>query len=217
VSAAAALLLADSRTPSGSYAHSAGLEAAVREGLRAADVPAFLAARLRSVAFSEAGLTAFAARALGDGDALDALDAEAAARVPSPALRAVATALGRQLLRTGVQLFPQAAAIAAYRARSGSTPRPVALGVVCAAAGLSPQDAALVSLHDDAATVAAAAVKLLPVDAGEASGWIARLSGELERLARDAASAPAPPSRCAPLIELRSLAHGEDERRLFAS
>jgi urease accessory protein len=214
---AAALLLADSRTPSGAYAHSGGLEAAVRAGLRADGVPAFLRGRLRSVAFSESALTAFAVRAGGDGAVLDALDREAMARVVSPVLRDVASALGRAVLRTGLQLFPSSAAIGAYRERSTSTPRPVALGVVCGAAGLGPADAALVALYDDAATVAAAAVKLLPLDAGVAAGWVAQIGPELEELARDAAAAPEPPSVCAPLIEMRSLVHAADRGRLFAS
>jgi len=215
---AAALLLADGRTPFGSYAHSAGLEAAVAAGLRADGVPAFIAARLRSVAFSEAAISAAAVRAGDDIDRLEALDAEASARQPSPPLRAAATALGRAILRTGAQLYPQARTLAAYRARSAGSPRPVAFGVVAAAGGLGPAEAALVSLHDDAACVAGAAVKLLPVDAGSASAWIAAAGAELERLARAAARPSARlPSLSAPLIELRSLAHAHDQRRLFAS
>lgn len=213
----AALLLADGRTPFGSYAHSAGLETAVNAGLGADGVPAFLRARLRSVAFSEAALTAAAVRAADDLDALLALDAEALARTPSPALRAVASTLGRSILRTGAQLYPDASTLAVYRARSSATPRPVALGVVAAAGGLPAPDAALVALYDDAASVVAAAVKLLPVDAGTATGWIARLARELTELAHAAAVADELPSLSAPLIELRSLTHGHDEGRLFAS
>jgi len=220
--APAALLLADSRTPSGSYAHSAGLEAAVAAGLRADGVRAFLRGRLRTVAFSDAAIMAAACRAAADPQAppaaaLASLDAEALARTPSPVLRAAATALGRAVLRTGAQLYPADATIPAYRAISAATPRPVALGVVCAAAGLAPDDAAMLALYDDAATVAAAAVKLLPVDAGAAAGWIAALTPELEELAGAAAAAAELPSASAPLIELRSLHHHADERRLFAS
>ena len=54
-------LLADSRFPSGSYAHSLGLEQAVTEGLT--DVPAFIAARLRLVAEADAR---FAVEGLAD-------------------------------------------------------------------------------------------------------------------------------------------------------
>jgi len=213
----AALLLGDGRTPSGAHAHSAGLEAAVSDGLRAADVPSFLDGRLHTVAFTEAALTAAAVRAGTDVDALLALDAEALARAPSPQLRVAATTLGRAILRTGAQLYPGAPTITHYRARSATTPRPVAFGVVAAAAGLTATDAALVALYDDAATVAAAAVKLLPIDAGVAAGWIACRAAPLASLAQAAADAPELPSLCAPLVELRSLAHGHDSGRLFAS
>ena len=212
-----ALLLADGRTPSGAHAHSAGLEAAVNDGLRPTDVPSFLDARLRTVAFSEAALTAAAVRAGADCDALLALDAEAVERTPSAQLRAAATTLGRAILRTGAQLYPEATPITSYKARSRATPRPVAFGVVAAAAGLTAADAALVALYDDAATVAAAAIKLLPIDAGVATGWIAQRAAELAMLAQAAANTRELPSLSAPLVELRSLAHGRDGGRLFAS
>lgn len=213
-----ALLLADSRTPTGSYAHSAGLEAAVAERLRADEVPAFQRGRLATVALTDAALTAAAVLAGNDVDQLLGLDAEALARCPSPALRASASALGRGILRTGAQLFPDAAALGAYRARSEHTPRPVAFGVVAAAAGLGPQDAALIALHDDASTVAAAAVKLLPVDAGAAVSWVAGLAPTIEETAAAAAACALRddlPSLSAPLVELRSL--NDDKGRLFAS
>src|SRR4051794_41431924 len=60
-----ALLLADSRFPSGSYAHSLGLEEAVRAGLT--DVPAFIAARLRLVARADARFAVEARRGGGVG------------------------------------------------------------------------------------------------------------------------------------------------------
>ena len=54
------LLLADSRFPSGSYAHSLGLEQAVNDGLR--DVPAFIRARQRHVAEADARFAVEASR-----------------------------------------------------------------------------------------------------------------------------------------------------------
>ncbi|WP_354698912.1 Urease accessory protein UreF [Paraconexibacter sp. AEG42_29] len=214
------LLLSDARTPTGSYAHSAGLEAAVQSGLRPDEVPAFMRGRLRTVAVTEAALSAAAVLASGDLDLLLALDDEAVARCPSPALRTAATTLGRGLLRTGAQLFPDAGIVPAYRAASSHTPRCVALGVVAGAGGLTSEQAALIALHDDAATVAAAAVKLLPVDAGDAAGWIARLAPQLQEAAALAVAAALRddlPSLSAPLVERRSLRHTTDRGRLFAS
>ncbi len=218
----AALLLADQRTPTGGHAHSGGLEAAVLDGLRAVDVPAFLRGRLETVALAEAALAAAAVRAgdRHDLDALAVLDAEAWARCPSPPLREGSGALGRALLRTAQRLAPDSLLPAAYRAQSAGTPRPVAFGVTASALGIDPAQAALVSLYEDAAGVASAAVRLLPLDAGRAAGWVAALAPVLERCAGAAERATEPselPGTAAPLVDLRSLTHSARGERLFAT
>lgn len=218
----AALLLADQRTPTGGHAHSGGLEAAVLDGLEAGEVPAFLRGRLETVALAEAALAAAAVRA-GDRldlDALAVLDDEAWARCSSPPLREGSSALGRALLRTAERLSPKALLPSAYRAHSAGTPRPVAFGVTASTLRLDPAEAALVSLHEDAAGVASAAVRLLPLDAGRAAGWVAALGPVLERCAAAAATSTKPselPSPSAPLVELRSLVHAARGGRLFAT
>jgi urease accessory protein len=227
-----ALLLADSRTPSGGYAHSAGLEAAVEAGLPAASVPDFAAARLETVGFVDAAFAAAACRAsmlddfgsLSDRrtssigvDALLALDDELAARTPSAPLRTASRQLGRALLRLGAALWPGDAALGAYAAASETTPRPVALGVLARAAGLDPLATARLSLYEDAAGVAAAAVKLLPLDAATTTAWVARLAARIEQLAARAASAGELPATATPLLDLRSINHDRSERRLFVT
>jgi urease accessory protein len=209
-----ALLLADGRTPTGGYAHSGGLEAALAEGV--ADVPAFMRARLHTVGRGQAALAA-AAVAAPDLDTLLALDGEAAARTPVPAVRDADRRLGVGLLRTAAELWPDDALIAAYRAASVLTPRPVALGVACRAAGLGRLAAARLSLYEDAAGVAAAAVKLTPLDAARASAWVAGLAAEIEDLAVAAADGGTLPSPATPLLDRRALAHGARDGRLFAS
>jgi len=218
----AALLLADQRTPTGGHAHSGGLEAAIIDGLELGDVPAFLRGRLETVALAEAALAAAAVRAgdRADLDALAVLDAEAWARCPSPALREASSALGRALLRTAERLTPASLLPPAYRTQSAGTPRPVAFGVTASALSLDPAQAALVSLHEDAAGVASAAVRLLPLDAGRAAGWVAALGPVLERCAAAAAVPSEPselPSPSAPLVDLRSLGHTARRERLFAT
>jgi urease accessory protein len=209
------LLLADARTPSGGYAHSGGLEAAIAEGLE--DVPGFMRARLHTVGRGQAALAA-AAAAADRLPALLALDGEAAARTPVPSVRAADRTLGLGLLRTAAALWPADALLAAYRAASALTPRPVALGAVCRAAGLGGLGAARLCLYEDAAGVAAAAVKLLPLDAARASRWIADLAPELEALAAEAAAGGGPiPSTATPLLDRRALAHAARDGRLFAS
>ncbi len=218
----AALLLADQRTPTGGHAHSGGLEAAILDGLQAGDLHAFMRGRLETVALSEAALAAAAVRAGDRHDlgALAVLDREAWARCPSGALREASSALGRALLRTAERLAPASLLPPAYRTQSADTPRPVAFGVTASALSLDPAQAALVSLYEDAAGVASAAVRLLPLDAGRAAGWVAALEPVLERCAAAAATATEPselPSMSAPLVDLRSLTHAARRERLFAT
>ncbi|HWF49972.1 MAG TPA: urease accessory UreF family protein [Solirubrobacteraceae bacterium] len=212
------LVLADARTPSGGHAHSGGLEAALQGGLAPGEVAGFLRARLRTVGRCEAAL-AFRAAAATTLDELLALDLEAVARTPAEPLRRATRQLGRGLLRTAATWWPDDELLAGYRVASEATPRPVALGAIARAGGVSPSAAARLSLYDDAATVAAAAVKLLPLDAAVASGWLVALGGEIEALAASLEGGPeaAVPSTSTPLLDRRALVHAGEERRLFAS
>jgi urease accessory protein len=214
------LLLADGRFPAGGYAHSGGLEAACQEGLTGDEVAAYLGARLHALSAAECALAVAAGRERSI-EALLLLDEEAAARVPSPALRGVSQRLGSQLLRTASVVWPEEALPRAYRAASATTPRPVAFGVVAGAAGLDELELARGFLYDDAAMVAAAAVKLLPVDVLSTTRLLVELDEDIERLALAAVSFDLPvrelPSAFAPLLDLRSLAHSRREGRFFAS
>jgi urease accessory protein len=214
------LLLADGRFPAGGYAHSGGLEQACHDGLTADEVAAYLRARLHAVAAPECALAVAAGRET-EVDGLLLLDDEAAARMPSPVLRAVSQRLGSQLLRTASVVWPDAGMPRAYRAASTSTPRPVAFGVVARAARLDELELARGFLYDDATMVTAAAAKLLPVDVLSMTRLLVELEEDIERLALAAVSLNLPPrelpSAFAPLLELRSLAHGRREGRLFAS
>ena len=217
------LLLTDSRFPAGGYAHSGGLEAAVEDGLASHEVPSFLAGRLRGVAGPEACIAVAAARAARSGDlaALACLDREAVARCPSAPLRVAATRLGAQLLRTSETVWPDDQVIRAYRESEGPSPRPVAFGVVAAAAGLSDAEAVQSYLYEDATMVTTAAVRLLPVDSASAARWLLDVGLEIERLAAIALAAGDDPRLLpggfAPGLELGSLAHAARQGRLFAS
>jgi urease accessory protein len=209
-----ALLLADSRFPSGSYAHSLGLEQAVADGLT--DVPAFIRARLRLVAVADARFAVEAGRA-GSERALAGLDDEWAARCPSPVLREAARRLGAQLLRSAATVWPDGR-IAAYRMASERTPRPVALGVVAAAAGIGDEDVALLALYDDAATVASAALKLVPLDPAVTARWLAELSPTLTLMARSVVMENGPlPAPAGVALELYAPIHLQQKVRLVDS
>ena len=212
------LLLADARTPSGGYAHSGGLEAALATGMDPEAIPAFMEARAHTTVVCEAAIAAAAAGADGLLELL-ALDDEFAARTPAPPLRAASRSLGLGLLRTAAQLWAGDQLLREYRQRSEHTPRPVCVGVTARAAGLGSQQAAQLVLYEDAAAIASAAVKLCALDPARATAWVAQLAPGLAHLAASAEEARhgALPSTSTPLLDLRALAHQQDDRRLFAS
>src|SRR5437588_3234801 len=103
------LLLADSRLPAGGHAHSGGLEPAAASSLveNLPDLSAFLRGRLRTTGLVNAALAATACHHTPDAGAPWALlQAEADARMPSPAQRAASTAQGRSLLRAARTAWP---------------------------------------------------------------------------------------------------------------
>jgi urease accessory protein len=256
----AALLLADSRFPSGGYAHSGGMEPAVTagtvDGLETLEV--FLRGRLRT-----SGLLASAVAAAACAHARQAvarreadqeltapvpddywvrLDAEADARTPSPAQREASRRQGRALLRAARVAWPDAgwlAELAAWAAGRGAAGEAggrgavpdeyrggphhaVVLGAAAAAAGCTPGEAARIAAYQAVAGPASAAVRLLALDPMRATGVLARLAGEIGRVADDGAGyAGRPlddlPCPSAPALDLLAETHIGAEVRLFES
>ncbi|MEU9336402.1 urease accessory UreF family protein [Streptomyces sp. NPDC048290] len=222
------LLLADGRFPAGGHAHSGGAEAAVRAGrvYDAASLEEFCRGRLHTVGLVGAALAA--AAALG-GDPV-ALDGAADARTPSPALRGASRRLGRQLLRAARAVWPRGEEL--YGALAREFPKgahqAVVLGVVARGAGLGAGDAAHCAAYDAVSGVASATVRLLSLDPFEASGVVARLAGEVDRVAERGVEAggavvvsgegvDALPAGGSPLLEIGGEAHTVSGGRLFAS
>lgn len=219
---AALLLLADSRFPTGAHAHSGGIEASHARGdvRSVADLEAFLAGRLQTTAAVDA---AFAAAACDTTADLGGLDHELAIRTPSPRLRAVSRTLGRQLLRPAERAWPHHR-YAVLRAVDDDGPmQPIALGVVAAAAGLTPIDAALCSLHHLVGAVTTAAVRLMGLDPFDVHALAAGLASHLEELATVAAEQAATcvaadlPALGSVLADILAEHHATWEVRLFAS
>ena len=218
---AALLLLADSRFPTGAHAHSAGTEASHGRGdIRSiADLAAFIDGRLATTAPTEA---AFAAASCAQPERRAELDLELSIRTPSPRLRVVSRTLGRQLLRAASRAWP-AVPVAQLRALHTDGPmQPVALGAVAAAAGLSPHDTALCSLHHLLGAVTTAAVRLLGLDPFDVQALAAARADRLDALAADAAALsslePADlPATTSVLADALAEHHTTWEVRLFAS
>ncbi|WP_035925542.1 urease accessory UreF family protein [Pseudofrankia saprophytica] len=127
---------------------------------------------------------------------LAALDAELDARTPSPAQRDASRAQGRTLLRAGraawdlSRIFPPNAGGSATGARQAPAPHhPIALGVVAAAAGLEPADAALAAAYGAVGGPASAATRLLGLDPLAVTGLQAKLADAMEATAAEATAA----------------------------
>ena len=211
-SRATLLLLADGRLPAGGHAHSGGLEAAVTSGRvrDAASLEAFLYGRLATAGLVAAAFTAAAA----DGWDVRELDAEFDARTPSPALRRVSRTQGRALMRVGRAMWTVP--------DLGEPHHCVALGVVAAAAGLDPIDAATVAAYGSVSGPASAAVRLLGLDPYPVQALLARLAPACDDVAVRAAAyrdrrAADLPAASAPLLDIGAEDHATWEVRLFAS
>ena len=134
------------------------------------------------------------------------LDAEARRALPEPAAsRSPSSRLGAQLLRSASVVWRRRGCCAAYREASTATPRPVAFGVVAAAAGLAATRVAQAYLYEDATTVTAAAVKLLPVDAGRRRA-LARRGGAADRRASPTQAVPGDRARAPGRVRARARA-----------
>lgn len=217
---AALLVLADGRFPAGGHAHSGGAEPAVKAGrIRdARDLEAFCRGRLHTAGLTSAGLAAAAALGL---DPL-ALDAAADARTPSPALRATARKLGRQMMRAARSTWPSPELEALATAFPRGTHQPIVLGLAARSAGLTPEDAAHCAVYEAVGGPATAAVRLLSLDPFEATAVLARLAPAMDEVAAQAARAAregvdALPAASAPLLDITAEAHAAWPVRLFAS
>jgi urease accessory protein len=243
----ALIMLTDGRFPSGGHAYSAGMEQAVTWG-DVIDLPtaaAFAAGRAATSSAGAAQTTSAAATVVTAAAAVDAatvagrldrLDAEADARMASPAARAVSRQQGRRWLRAVRGVWPVPLAGLSDTGIEGVDRHAwVVVGAVTALLGLSPAEGATVALYDLVGTPLWAAVRLLGLDPVATTGVLSRLVAEYEPSVRRTAgaaaaettralSAPGPSIdwswiswSTAPMADLASEAHLRREERLFAS
>jgi urease accessory protein len=204
------MLLADARLPVAGHTQSGGLEPALSDGLT--DVPAYLRLRLRTVTRVEAGTAVVARHHVLAGADLAPVEAAWAARTPSPAMRTTSRQLAKGVLRLARRLWPVI---------DLTTPsRPVVMGAVGAALGLSPSSLARLIGYDDVQTVAAAALKLTPLDPAGATRWVFDVLPVIDLLADEVAASCTPdeiPASGAPQIEQWAERHAAATRRLFSA
>lgn len=217
-----ALLLADARLPTGAHAHSAGLEPALEAGLPPARVPAFVESRLRTVALVEASAAVLTLRLVRtDPTAVVRVQEELLARMPTAPARHASELLGRGLARLATRLWSEHPAVRGLDGLRTPPLRPTAFGVLAAAIGLREDQVARASLYDDVQTVTAAALKLLPVDPTDATGWLLASAPALEAAVTEAVAVDddpkALPAHTAPLVEQLALDHDIRTRRIFVA
>jgi urease accessory protein len=211
------MLLGDARLPVGGHVHSGGLEPALLGGLEPDEIPAYLQTRLDTTTRTDAAVAVLARRAVHDGTQLTPIRAAWCARTPSPVARHAALVLGRGVQRLLNRLWPKDPATAAL-ADAPEPYRPLAVGALCAAAGLDPHNTALLICHDDVQSVTSAALKLAPMDPAEATGWALATHSTMVEIAAEAARITDPdnlPALTAPLAECWVQRHATHERRLF--
>jgi len=212
------LLLADGRTPTGGLSHSGGVEEAVRAGIVTDErsLLALLEARLETAGLTAAGLAAAACMAADHPAALELLDVESDARMPSEAARIASRAQGRGLLRLARAGWPHPA----YAPGGPVGDRPhhaLVLGVAAAAAGGTAADAASLAALASISGPASAAVRLLGLDPIAVTGLLARLGPRVAQIAEAAASAGEPPAAGHPLFDVFAERHAAHANTLFTS
>ncbi|WP_432940154.1 urease accessory protein UreF [Kribbella sp. CA-253562] len=214
------MTLADARLPTGGHTQSAGLEAAVRAGLGADgnklhEVGQYARDRLRTVTRVEAGIAVVARELASSGQEIGPAEAAWAARVPSQALRAASRRQGRAYSRLAARVWPR---VTDFLPADSEIARPVVVGVVAAVNGLSADQTARLVGYDDAQTVVAASLKLLPVDPADAAGWLTALHPAIEDLVAEVSGLTQPgdvPAYGAPLVDLFAQQHSIERMRLF--
>lgn len=175
---ASLLLLADGRFPDGSHAHSHGLEAAVETG-RVHDIGT-LADYVTGRLWTSGRTDAAAARLAAAGVDPDAVDAAWCVRTPSAIARATSRSLGRALARTAARVVPDQPITLTDRR---PPVQPVALGLLAAAFGCTPDEGALASAHGTAATLSAAGLRLLSLDPFDVAAMLHDLRPEVDGVA----------------------------------
>ncbi len=215
----------DSFFPSGGYAFSSGLEAAVQGGLvkNSEDLSGYVIESLttgvgerEAVAAGmahDAFISAFLDMALKADHELDAMKLGREGRMAS-------RQMGRQVIRVAAEQENGSPFLAEYGAavQAESTPGhlAVSLGMTLAVAGWSKNDTIAAFLYQTATGSVAAAMKLLPIGQREAQRLLESWLEVIERAAGQAAQQRMLQS-WSPVQDIYAMRHSRLESRLFRS
>jgi urease accessory protein len=211
--------LADSAFPTGSFAHSFGLEAAWHQGgVDGGSVAAFVR---DGVTQAGRGGLPFVTSAHAHPGEIEAFDERCDAFLRSPVANRASRIQGRAWLATVERSFPRPAVYALCEtARTRLTARhyAVVFGAVLCAVGLDAPTAQRLFLFGVCRGVASAAVRLGLVGTTEAQRIISETAEEIERTrSRCSALTIEEAAQTAPLIDLWQSSHDRLYSRLFQS
>lgn len=215
----------DSFCPTGGYAFSSGLEAAVQGRLvKTSDDLSRFVVELLTTGMGER--EAVAAGLAHDGLVSGILeivlkaDRELEAMKLSRESRSASRQMGRQMIRLAADRKDHAPVIEDFAAavEAGSTPghMPVSLGLALAAAGWSKEDTIGAFLYQTATGFVAAAMKLLPIGQREGQRLLESWLEAIQRVARQAAQQRVLRS-WSPVQDICAMRHSRLESRLFRS
>ncbi len=218
------LRFVDSFFPSGGYAFSSGLEAAVQAG--AVKDTTQLAAYVEDLLHGgmgrrEAVAACVASRAGASGNAADAIavDRELDSMKLSRDGRLASRQMGRQVMKIAAEQLEGKAVLrnylAAMECEKAPGHLPVCLGLTLGACGWKAEEAVAAYLYQTAAGLVSAAMRLLPIGQREGQSLIEGWLPLIYRISREVT--PVPLSSWSPVQDIYGMRHGQLEWRLFRS
>jgi len=219
----AALQLGDSLFPSGAFTQSSGLETLLADGevTDAAGLRALLRTHLLH-RLARADLPVLlVVHATGDLDTVLEADRLLAAVKLTREERTASARTGRRIAAEAARLAPEPVLAAfAAAAAGGATPgnAAVAQGLATRAFGIAAEPAALLACYAFAASLVAAALRLMRVGHGDAQAVLRDGRADMEAALEIARGADwRDPRPCAPQIDVAGARHERATARLFAS
>jgi urease accessory protein len=219
------LRFVDSFFPTGGFAFSSGLEAAVKAGAvhDGKDLGRYVGDFLEhGIGRREAIAVAVAHQAAWTGKLDPALTVDRAleALKLGADLRRASRQMGRQVLKAAADQFHEHRTLLDYGAavEEGRTPGhvPVAIGVTLAACGWSKQETVAAFLYQTAQGMVSAAMKLLPVGQQQGQYLLAEWAPLIAQLSRRV-NPQAGLASWSPIQDIYAMRHARLESRLFRS
>ena len=219
------LRFVDSFFPSGGYAYSSGLEAAVQGGAvkDSAQLARYVEDLLRGgISRRETVAVAVAHKAAiaGKFQPVLTIDAELDAMKMGRESRLASRQMGRQVIRAAAEQFEGNAVLQQFllKVEEGHTPGhlPVCVGLTLAACRWTRQETVVAYLYHTAVGLVSAAIKLLPIGQREGQRLLAQWSPLLTELSRQATSMSVMVS-WSPVQDIYAMRHATLESRLFRS